>query len=584
MYRFGEDDFSLRQYLDVLRRRRWVLAGTVVVIVGVTMAYTYAQSPTYRATAAVLLQGTVSEDIFDPDPDASRSESAARARVVTEIEVMRSRSVADAVEAELGHRARVTIAQRGDADLATITASSGNRAAAAEDAQTYAETYVTTRRAQLIDNLLAASEQVQQRLAAVQQQVTDLDVALADLDLQIAGAGGGDEREVLQAQRDALAEQTASQRSALQVRQTTYSSQLDQLELSQSITSTGGAQIVSDARVPASPSSPRPLRNGILALSFGAVLGVGLAFLREHFDDTIKSKDDVDRLAPNLPVLGMLPFVEGHKDRSTVVLYAVDSPRSGAAEAYRTMRTSIQFAGLSRSLGTIQVTSPVAGEGKTTTIANLGVVLARAGHRVVMVDCDLRRSRLHEFFGLENRVGFTSVLVGESTLPAAVQRVPGEARLALLAAGPAPPTPSELLSTRSASELLLALRAEADYVLIDSPPVLPVTDALVLSGVVDAVILVVGAKSSTVRGVHRTLELLDQVEAPVIGTAVNFVADSGATGGRYGYGGNEGYYAPSPAAPRGRPRLPRAGRRAKAYAEADAGTGADERASRSARA
>src|SRR5207249_10429878 len=134
----------------------------------------------------------------------------------------------------------------------------------------------------------------------------------------------------------------------------------------------------------------------------------------------------------------------------------------------------IQFMGLDQTLKTVQVTSPSPGEGKTTTLANLGVVLSRAGQNVILVCCDLRRPRIHEFFGLSNEVGFTSVLLGDTPLSAALRKVPDEERLMVLASGPEPPNPSELLSGTRAVEVFTALQGMADIVLIDSPPVLPV--------------------------------------------------------------------------------------------------------------
>jgi tyrosine-protein kinase len=186
---------------------------------------------------------------------------------------------------------------------------------------------------------------------------------------------------------------------------------------------------------------------------------------------------------------------------------------------------------------TVQITSPSAAEGKTTTLTNLAVALASAGQRVVMVDCDLRRPRLHQFFRLPNEVGFTSVLLGELPLREAVQQV-GKGDIVMLASGPLPPNPSELLSSQRTVQVLAALQAEADVVLIDSPPVLPVTDAAVLSARVDATLLVTRAGTTTRKQLTRSVELLRQVDAPLVGTVFNSVSGSDA----YGYAYNYRYY------------------------------------------
>jgi len=164
------------------------------------------------------------------------------------------------------------------------------------------------------------------------------------------------------------------------------------------------------------------------------------------------------------------------------------------------------------------------------------VALARAGQRVIIVCCDLRRPRIHEFFGLSNDSGFTSVLLGKVPLSAALQKVPGQARLSVMASGPLPPNPSELLSSKRTVEVITSLQAEADIVLIDSPPVLPVTDALVLSGRVDATILVCVSGATTRKDAARAVELLEQVDAPLVGTVLNGVSAANT----YGYGGQ--YY------------------------------------------
>jgi capsular exopolysaccharide synthesis family protein len=175
-------------------------------------------------------------------------------------------------------------------------------------------------------------------------------------------------------------------------------------------------------------------------------------------------------------------------------------------------------------MGTLQITSPSAGDGKTTTLTNLGVALATAGQRVILVDCDLRRPRLHQFFGLSNETGFTSLLVGDMPISAVLQQAPGVRRLRVLPSGPLPPNPSELLSSERTAEVFAALRAEADIVLIDSPPVLPVTDALVLFRQADAAIMVFSARKTTRKQASTALQMAHQVDAPLVGAVLNGVS------------------------------------------------------------
>ncbi|MCA1708113.1 MAG: CpsD/CapB family tyrosine-protein kinase, partial [Actinobacteria bacterium] len=178
---------------------------------------------------------------------------------------------------------------------------------------------------------------------------------------------------------------------------------------------------------------------------------------------------------------------------------------------------------LDHALRTVQVTSPASSDGKTTTLVNLAVALARAGQRVIVVDCDLRRPRVHRFFGLEQTPGFTSVLIGDVRLSSAVQLVPHTEGIIVLASGQIPPNPSELLSSERASQIFASLEAQADVVLIDSPPVLPVADASVLGGLVDGTVVVASANRTHRKQVTRALELLSQVDAYVVGTVLNQV-------------------------------------------------------------
>jgi capsular exopolysaccharide synthesis family protein len=195
----------------------------------------------------------------------------------------------------------------------------------------------------------------------------------------------------------------------------------------------------------------------------------------------------------------------------------------------------VQFLALGRSIRILQVTSPAAAEGKTTTISNLAIALARAGMRVVVVDCDLRRPRLHGFFSLPNEQGFTSVLLGEAILAQAITPVPGEGNVMLVTSGPRPPNPSELLSSRRTLDVFNALKSEADLVIIDCPPVLPVTDAALLSSRVDATLMVVNAGVSTKRQLHSAVETLRRVNAAIIGTVLNGVSADSPYGYEYQY-------------------------------------------------
>jgi capsular exopolysaccharide synthesis family protein len=256
-------------------------------------------------------------------------------------------------------------------------------------------------------------------------------------------------------------------------------------------------------------------------LAVGIVLGLGLALLVDFLDNRIRGQDDLGRVTRGLPVLGLIPPMPGWRDERVARVISVEDPAAQASEAYRRLRTSIQFLALDRSLKTIQVTSPWKSEGKTTTVVNLAVALARSGQQVIVVDCDLRRPRIGEFFHLSSRVGFTSVLLGDTPLSRALQPAEGIEGLRVLPAGPIPPNPSELLAGKRTGEILDRLATDADFLLLDSPPVLPVSDAAVIASRVDGVIVVVNDNSTKRMQVQRAMELLSQVGSTVAGLVLN---------------------------------------------------------------
>jgi capsular exopolysaccharide synthesis family protein len=256
------------------------------------------------------------------------------------------------------------------------------------------------------------------------------------------------------------------------------------------------------------------------------LIGIGVVLLLEYFDDRIRSKTELQQIIAGVPTIATIPEIESWKNSKNAMLITLEDPSSSAAESYRSLRTAIQFNNLDGGSRLIQFTSPTAADGKTTTLANTAVTLSQAGLRVIVVCCDLRRPRVHEYFGLTNEIGFTSVLLGTTSLIDAILEVPNCPGLHLLTSGPKPPNPSELLASRSARELLVSLTELADVVLLDSPPVLPVTDPIVLAGIADSVVLVVSMGISTQSGVKASLEKLDRVSAPLIGVVLNRVEDS----------------------------------------------------------
>lgn len=283
------------------------------------------------------------------------------------------------------------------------------------------------------------------------------------------------------------------------------------------------------------PTSPVPARNLALGLVLGLLLGVGLAVLRHMLDTTVRTDDDVEEITEE-PVIGAVHYDPRAGKEPLIVQSDPSSPRS---EAFRAVRTNLMFVDAANHPRTILLTSSIPGEGKSTTIANLALTLAQSGSSVCLIEADLRRPRLLEYLGLEGSAGLTDVLIDRADLDDVLQPY-GADRLEVIGAGAIPPNPSELLASEAMSRVLAQLSVRFDYVLIDTPPVLPVTDAVVLSTKVDGVIVLVGTTIVRKEQLKATLESLCAVDNKLLGLVLNRVGH--ASSGGYG-SGYYGYYA-----------------------------------------
>jgi capsular exopolysaccharide synthesis family protein len=289
--------------------------------------------------------------------------------------------------------------------------------------------------------------------------------------------------------------------------------------------------LVDSAELPGEPASPRPIRNLLSALGIGLVLGVGLAVARERLDQSVRSIATLNELtgAPTLGVVGYDP-----KARKRPLVVHLD-PHATRSEAFRQLRTNLQFIDIGASTKRIVVTSCRPGEGKSTTVSNLAITIAQAGMRVVVVDADLRRPLLSDYFGIEGAAGLTDVLIGRADLDDVLQPW-GDLPMWVLPGGLVPPNPSELLGSAQMEALLDRLDAQADFVLFDVPPLLPVTDALVLARQCNGALLVARHGSTQREQVQRAVAMFANVDVRIHGTLLNMIPTKGADAYHYGYG------------------------------------------------
>ncbi len=298
------------------------------------------------------------------------------------------------------------------------------------------------------------------------------------------------------------------------------------------------ARIVSPSDFPEVPISPNKPRNILLSFVLGCLLAAAMASVAERLDDRVHSESDAE-IASGLPVLAVIPFIRD-KEKQSLIGDIHQNPM--LLESYRMLRTSIEFASIDTRIRSLVVTSSQPNEGKSTTSADLAIVMALDGKRVVLVDADLRRPSIHRLMKLENKIGFTNVVMGTATLEAALQpsSVPG---LSILTSGSIPPNPPELLNSHAAHNVLRQLLEIADFVIIDTPPALVMADAQIAASGADATLLVISVQEAGRREIARTSHLLSHTGTKVLGCVLNkLTREESSYYGYYNYNSNNKYY------------------------------------------
>jgi len=311
----------------------------------------------------------------------------------------------------------------------------------------------------------------------------------------------------------------------------------------------GIVRIVDPAKAPKYPVKPKKKLNLMLGIMVGLGLGIGLAFVMEYMDSSIRTMEDVQAIG--VPIMATIPFIEpeGLNNVLKNVMTVEDAeakkinerlvthlkPKSPVSEAYRTLRTNIQFSTTDHSVHCLLVTSSGPKEGKSISVSNLAITFSQLGTKTLLVDADLRRPILHKLFNLEKNKGLTNVLVGRTTLENSVQHVEGLSDLDILSCGIVPPNPAELLGSSRMKDLLSLAKDRYSMILIDTPPIIAVTDASVLSPIVDGVLLVVKSGGTQRDAATHALEQLQRVDAPLLGVLLNGIKASNVYGSYYYY-------------------------------------------------
>jgi capsular exopolysaccharide synthesis family protein len=486
-----------REYLGILRVRKWSAIIVLLVVVSGAMYVSFHQTPVYQSQSRVLV----------PPPPVAVGQGGTlvegRVNLEDEAQIATSEPVATKVKEALGSPLSpaqlirlVRVAPlNGAMSVMMFQGENGNPQQAQKLVHAFADEYLNYRTTQYVGNLQAQLTKVASDIKTNAKQL-----AATDPNRDPATYQG-----LISAKAGLISQRSDLMAAITQVKK-------------------GQGAILADAQVPQSPIRPNHIRDAALAIAVGVIIGVAAAFARDSFDSTPRGAEDIERVT-GAPLVAVIPHMDAlgrHRkdtDPGEANLIVLRDTHSGATEAYRTLRTNLAFIAGAKHMQRMLITSSRQGEGKSTTAANLSVALAMAGQRVLVVDADLRRPTVHSLFAVPNTVGLSSVLSGQASLEDAVQN-PGIVGLRVVTSGPIPPNPVELLGSPAMKEFMDRVAKVSDWLILDSPPVLGLADASELSTLCDGVLIVV--RSSTKR---RTLasatSQLTKIHRPISGSILN---------------------------------------------------------------
>jgi capsular exopolysaccharide synthesis family protein len=512
---------TARDYLRILVRRWWVVVLGIAGFTVLAVAYSYRGPTIYKATSEVRFTSGVAEVSVNSGNHAAAG--TASQEVLTEVEVIKAPNFKNRIisELHLGSKAikQANITNVINTNAIKIAIGTASKTLSVQVADEYAKVYVATVQSQQAALTKQQTASTLAQLNAVKAQVSTISAALATeakrVDgLDAAATAAGKNPPGTSPTLNVLTARLAS----ITPTYTALQEQYGQL-LVTNATSQPTVRQIADAVLPTTASQPQPVKYGIVGFVLGIILGIAGAYGFELLTDKVRTRQDVERFS-RLPVLAMVPRRGPRGAAGRPV--ALAEPASEKAEAYRAARAGVQFLSMRAPMRRILLAGLRAGDNQDSAAANLAVTLAAAGSRVVVVDADLRGGQLHERFGLTRGNGLTSVLLGDTPLAEALRPVEvPEGALRVLATGPLPPNPADLVASESLANVLAQLAEGADFVVVSSPPLLPFNDALALARHADAVIMVATARRTRRRELADAAAKLRRVGAPAVGVVLD---------------------------------------------------------------
>jgi non-specific protein-tyrosine kinase len=519
---------ELKYYASLLWRWAWLIILATLLAAGAAFVTSNLQTPIYQASTTLLINQA-------PDTQTSdytallMSERLAR----TYAEMLTQRPVLEETLQRLGDgedaesiKDTIDVQMVLNTQLIEVKVEHANPWRAADLANTLVQVFSEQNQALQASRYATSKENLHMQLTRLEIQIEALEASIDELGEPSSEAGRLE------------FERLKSELSSYQANYTQLLQSYEQLRMEEARTVSNVVQ-VEPAVAPQSPIRPRTLMNTLLAAVVGAMLAVGVVFLIEYLDDTIKTTEEANQLL-NMPVIGFIARIQDHSSGEP---YVAREPRSPTAEAFRLLRTNIEFAAVDHPLRTLLVTCAEPGVGKTTVAANLAVIIAQTGKRVMLIDADLRRPMIHKFFDTHNRQGLTDLFVREIAVLDSVVRTWRMQNLTFITSGGLPPNPTELLGSKRMSQILDLLQKQVDIMIIDSPPVGAVTDSVVLASKVDAILVVIEPGRTRRETSVEAVEQLRRAGANLIGVVFNKVPLKRNGYGRGYYGGYyDGYY------------------------------------------
>ncbi len=518
---------ELRQYINIITKWLWLILLSVGIAASASYLASRAATPLYQ-TKTTLLVGQGTQNLNLSSYDLYIGQQLAQ----TYAELVKREPVLKGVVESLGLKRNWT----------TLA---GQVSARAVPNTQLIEVFVVDsdrKRAKALADEVAAQLIMQSptnpnALSPEQAEFTKSQLADLQQKIESAQTEGNRLRQELDATSSARQIQSLNNQIALlDQRISSWQNTYSQLLLTQGGTSRAALSVLEEATVPAAPISPNTRMNVLLASALGLVLSLAGAFLIEYLDDTIKSPEDAVR-ATGLPMLGAIARIEG--DKYPDKLIAASHPLAPTVEAYRVVRTNIQFSSIDKPAHTLMITSPNPSEGKSVMLANLAVVMAQSGMKVIIVDTDLRRPVQHRIFGLPNRNGMSDAVLQQNVELNDHLQETGVDNLRLMSSGSLPPNPAELLGSERMLNIIEGLKEISDIVLFDSPPTLVVTDAAILGSRTDGAILVNDSGNTRTAEARRAADELRRLRVNLLGVVLNRVP-LGGRGSYYYY--NYSYY------------------------------------------